>query len=163
MSNESFRVTSRVLVSGLVGGAIGGLLAFATINYLSTTSAVGATDAVAIANTYIVYTTFVIAAVALLLTIAGLMFTQHFAIEKEAHIANAFSSLIEEMRTNDEKAVRVVQNAMENPRVVEYVSEALRDKIKQEIQARKSTVGQKAKDAKLDSEALDSFAKDLDA
>jgi len=61
---------------------------FSAINYVGRIATVNATDAVSIANTYIVYTTFVIAAVALLLTVAGLIFTQHFAVEKEAHIAH---------------------------------------------------------------------------
>jgi len=104
---------TRGFIGGLTGGLIGGLFSFSAINYVGRIATVNATDAVSIANTYIVYTTFVIAAVALLLTVAGLIFTQHFAVEKEAHIAHAFSSVLEVVRSDDEKAVKFVQQAME--------------------------------------------------
>lgn len=154
---------TRGLLGGLVGGLIGGLIAFAIINHTGRLATVSASDAISIANTYIVYTTFVIAAVALLLTIAGLIFTQHFAVEKEAHIAHAFSSVLDVVRANDEKAVILVQQAMENPRVVEYVSEALQAKIHQEVDAWKANAGARVRDARKEAEALDSMFDDLSA
>lgn len=154
---------TRGFIGGLAGGLIGGLLAFAAINYTGRLATVGVSDAVSIANTYIVYTTFVIAAVALLLTIAGLIFTQHFAIEKETHIAHAFSSMLDVVRADDEKAVMLVQHAMENPRVVEYVSEALSDKIHQEISAWKADADARARDANTDTNALNAMFSDLSA
>lgn len=152
---------TRGFIGGLVGGLIGGLLAFSAINYFGKLGTVTTADAVSIANTYIVYTTFVIAAVALLLTIAGLIFTQHFAVEKEAHVAHAFSSVLEVVRSNDEKAVMLVQQAMENPRVVEYVSEALSQKLQQEIASCRANAGERARSASQEAETIDSMFSDL--
>lgn len=154
---------TRGFIGGLVGGLIGGLLAFSAINYSGRLATVTVADAVSIANTYIVYTTFVIAAVALLLTVAGLIFTQHFAIEKEAHIAHAFSSVLEVVRSDDEKAVKLVQQAMENPRVIEYVSEALSAKIQQEVESWKASAGARARDATQEADALGAMFSDLSA
>ncbi len=154
---------TRGFLGGFVGGLIGGLFAFSLINYTGRLATVAAADAVSIANTYIVYTTFVIAAVALLLTIAGLIFTQNFAVEKESHIAHAFSSVLEIVRTDDEKAVLLVQQAMENPRVVEYVSEALSDKISEELASWKAKAGARMRDATQEAEAVDAMFGDLSA
>jgi len=154
---------TRGFIGGLTGGLIGGLFSFSAINYVGRIATVSATDAVSIANTYIVYTTFVIAAVALLLTVAGLIFTQHFAVEKEAHIAHAFSSVLEVVRSDDEKAVKFVQQAMENPRVIEYVSEALAAKIQQEVAACKASAGARARDANQEADALGAMFSDLSA
>lgn len=154
---------TRGLLGGVVGGLIGGLIAFTAINYTGRLATLSSSDAISIANTYIVYTTFVIAAVALLLTIAGLIFTQHFAVEKESHIAHAFSCVLDVVRTNDEKAVILVQQAMENPRVVEYVSEALQAKISQEVDALKASAGARARNARQEADALNSMFDDLSA
>lgn len=144
-------------VGGVVGGLIGGLVAFAIVNHFGRLAAVSSSDAVSIANTYIVYTTFVIASVALLLTIAGLIFTQHFAVEKEMHIAHAFSCVLELVRSDDEKAIELVKHAMENPGVVQHVSEALQVKLQQEIDARRSNAGARADAALNEKAALDSM------
>lgn len=69
--------------------------------------------------------------------------------------------MLEVVRTNDEKAVALVKQAMKNTRVVEYVSEALQAKIIQEIDAWKASAGARARDARQEADALDSFIDDL--
>lgn len=149
-------------VGGVVGGLIGGLIAFAIVNHFGRLAVVSTSDAVSIANTYIVYTTFVIASVALLLTIAGLIFTQHFAVEKEMHIAHAFSCVLELVRSDDEKAIELVSHAMENPGVVQHVSEALQTKLQQEIDARRANAGARVNAALDEKFALDSMSLNSD-
>ncbi|PUA16805.1 hypothetical protein [Glaciimonas sp. PCH181] len=153
---------TRGFLGGLVGGLIGGLIAFAVVNHFGKSAGtISGSDAVSIANTYIVYTTFVIAAVAMLLTVAGLIFTQHFTVEKEAHIAHAFSCLLDIVRTDDEKAIMLIGKAMENPNVVQFVSDSLQVKILEEIQARKANADARAADAMNEAGAAESLSFNL--
>ena len=103
---------TRGLLGGLAGGVIGGVVAFTLINRFSATSLASGLDAISIANTYIVYSTLMIAAVAVFLTMAGLIFTQHFAMEKERHVADAFAALVDQMSRANGCAVQVVKEVM---------------------------------------------------
>ena len=152
---------TRGFVGGLVGGSIGGLIAFLSINYFSRLAVVAGPDAVSIANTYIVYTTFVIAAVALLLTIAGLIFTQHLAVQKEAHMAEAFSAFLTLVRSDNEKAGKLIEQIMDNPAVIDRLSELLSGKIEQEIAVWKAGADAKLLDAAQHAAAVNSLSKDL--
>ncbi|MFB9245228.1 hypothetical protein IV454_03890 [Massilia antarctica] len=152
---------TRGFVGGAVGGLIGGLLAFLSINYFSRLGTVSGTDAVSIANTYIVYTTFVIAAVALLLTVAGLIFTQHFAIEKEAHMEHAFSAVLTLVQSDDGKAQKMIQHIMDNPAVIDYLSEALSQKIDQELASRRANADATSRDAAQQVKDIDLLSSDL--
>jgi hypothetical protein len=108
------RERKRGLLGGLAGGTVGGVVAFTLINGFSSTNLASGADAVSIANTYIVYSTLMIAAVAVFLTMAGLIFTQHFAMEKERHVADAFAALVSEMARTNGCAVAVVKEVMKN-------------------------------------------------
>ena len=154
---------TRGFIGGVVGGLVGGLIGFAIFCIVGKNSITSGSDAIAVANTYIVYTTFVIAAVALLLTVAGLIFTQHFAIEKERHMANAFTSLLDIVRKEDEKAVNLVRTIMENPEVVEHVSGILQSKIVQELKLLRGRENARAQDAKQTCDDVDAFINDLEA
>lgn len=145
------------LGAGIVGGLIGGLVAFSAINCWTNIYKVVSTDAVAIANTYIVYTTFVIAAVAAVLTIAGLIFTQHFSAEKETHLANAFESMSELIQAGDGKAIALGQEVMGHPDVIRYVEQLLTQKLAEELTQRRARA--KAKVAQAQAEA--NFEADL--
>jgi hypothetical protein len=96
---------TRGLLGGLAGGVVAGVVAFTLINRFSSTSLTSGADAISIANTYIVYSTLMIGAAAVFLTVPGLIFTQHFAMEKERHIADAFAALVGEMARSNGCAV----------------------------------------------------------
>src|SRR5260364_37367 len=88
--------TVRGLVSGFFGGAMGGLLTFVLIHHYSAIDAsVGSSADV--------------------MTIAGLIFTQHFSMEKERNLSRAYDTLIEELKIENEKAEKIMKEIMKNP------------------------------------------------
>ncbi|KVC72368.1 hypothetical protein [Burkholderia ubonensis] len=153
-----FARETRGLLGGFCGGIVGSIVAFAAINRWSTPLTVASADSVSIANTYIVYTTFVIAAVAALLAIAGLIFTEHFSMEKDAHIENAFKALLAQLATDEEKAVKFVKELMKNPGVVQSVSDSVEEKLSEIVARRKAHAGQRANDARNEKDALDDLS-----
>jgi hypothetical protein len=153
-----FARETRGLLGGFLGGIVGSGIAFAAINYFGHPLQVVAADAVSIANTYIVYTTFVIAAVAALLGIAGLIFTEHFSMEKDAHIENAFKALLMELNTDEDKAVKFVKELMKNPEVVQSVSDSVNGKLDEIVAARRAHAGQRANQARDEQNALGDIA-----
>lgn len=150
-----FARETRGLLGGFCGGIAGSIVAFTAINRWSTPLTVASSDAVSIANTYIVYTTFVIAAVAAVLAIAGMIFSEHFAMEKDSHIENAFKALISQLATDEEKAVKFVKELMKNPGVVQSVSDSVEEKLSEIVARRKAEAGQRANDARNEKDALD--------
>ncbi len=153
---------TRGLLGGLAGGAMGGAGAFAAINHFSSITLLGTADPVSIANTYIVYTTFVIAAVALFLTGAGFIFTQHFAMEKQMHMAHAFESLLADLAAANGMGLLLAQTAMKNPEVVQCVEENIVQKLDEVIQLRRAEAGHRESQARIERETLDIFADDLE-
>jgi hypothetical protein len=140
---------------------IGTLVAFSAINCWTNIYKVASTDAVSIANTYIVYTTFVIAAVAAVLTIAGLIFAQHFSVEKETHLANAFDALSDLIHSGDGKAVALGQEVMGHPDVIRYVEQLLSQKLKAEATLRRARANAKLAEAQAEAEAEANVEADL--
>src|SRR5260363_177175 len=108
--------TVRGLVSGFFGGAMGGLLTFVLIHHYSAIDAsVGSSaDVMSTANTYIVYSALIVTAVAAFMTIAGLIFTQHFSMEKEGNLSRAYDTLIEELKIENEKAEKIMKEIIKN-------------------------------------------------
>lgn len=149
------------LAAGIVGGLIGGLVAFSAINCWTNIYKVASTDAVSIANTYIVYTTFVIAAVAAVLTIAGLIFTQHFSVEKEAHLANAFEALSDLVHDGEGRAVALGQEVMGHPDVIRYVEQLLRQKVTEELKRRQTIAEAKVANARAEADVVADLNIDL--
>ena len=150
---------TRGILGGFLGGVVGSAIAFAAINYFGHPLKVEATDAVSIANTYIVYTTFVIAAVGAFLAIAGMIFTQHLSIEKNAHVENAFKILLVHLNTDEEKAVKFAMELMKNPEVVQSVSEAINGKLDQIVSQRRAHADQREAQAKTERSALQDLIK----
>jgi hypothetical protein len=134
---------TRGLLGGCVGGVIGGAVAFALINRFSSASRVNGADAISIANTYIVYSTFMIAAVAVFLTTAGLIFTQHFAMEKESCVADAFAALVGEMTSANGRAVEVVKEVMKNTEVIQHFEDQVREKLREVMRAQLDNADQR--------------------
>lgn len=153
-----FARETRGLLGGFCGGIVGSIVAFTAINLWSTPLTVASADSVSIANTYIVYTTFVIAAVAAVLAIAGLIFSEHFSMEKDSHIENAFKALLAQLATDEEKAVKFVKELMKNPGVVQSVSDSVEGKLSEIVARRKADAGQRANDARNEKDALDDLS-----
>jgi len=149
-----FARETRGLLGGFLGGIVASVVAFAAINHYSTPIKVAGADAVSIANTYIVYTTFVIAAVAALLGIAGLIFTEHFSMEKDAHVENAFRALLAQLTTDEDKAVKFVKELMKNSEVVQSVNYSINEKINEIVAQRKAHAGQRENAARDEKNAL---------
>jgi len=148
------RIVTWGLGAGMFGGLIGGLIAFTCINYFANVHATEKADPVAIANTYIVYTTFVIAAVAAVLTLAGLIFSQHFATDKETHLAHAFDSFLELLRNDEKKAQAAAKQLINHPDVVRFLEDALRDRVDAEITRRRSAANSRLANAKDEHDAV---------
>lgn len=148
------RVVTWGLGAGMFGGLIGSLIAFTCINYFANVHTTEKADPVAIANTYIVYTTFVIAAVAAVLTLAGLIFSQHFATDKETHLAHAFDSLLELLKNDEKKAQAAAKQLIIHPDVVRFLEESLRDRVDAEIKRRSNAASTKLAHAKDEHDAV---------
>ncbi|MBY8609920.1 hypothetical protein K7N18_34435 [Burkholderia arboris] len=142
-----FAIETRGCVLGFLGGGVGALLAFTYLNYHYKGAGPVQGDPVSIANTYIVFTTFVITGVAVMLAVAGLIFTQHFSMEKEAHVEHAFGSLIQQIKAGDDKVIKLVEELMKNPDVVQYVSFHLNSKLEEMLETRLDDAGRRASDA----------------
>ncbi|KQR89805.1 hypothetical protein ASG35_00695 [Burkholderia sp. Leaf177] len=153
---------TRGLLGGLLGGVIGSVAAFALINRFASTSAVAGVDAVAIANTFIVYTTLMITAVAVFLTAAGLIFAQHFAVEKERHVADAFAALVAEMARTNGYAVEVVKEVMKNAEVVQHFDDQVKEKLNEVMRARMDHADQRKAQALNERDSLSRIASDLE-
>jgi hypothetical protein len=153
---------TRGLLGGCVGGVIGGVTAFALINRFSSASRVSGAEAISIANTYIVYSTFLIAAVAVFLTVAGLIFTQHFAMEKERHVADAFAALVGEMASVNGRAVEIVKEVMKNTEVIQHFEDQVREKLREVMRAQLDNAGQREARARSEHDALSRIASDLE-
>lgn len=153
---------TRGLIGGVVGGLMGGLAAVAAINYCTRVAALGNADPVSIANTYIVYTTFVIAAVAVFLTIAGLIFTQHFAMEKQTHVAHAFEALVNDLCSANGKAVELIKEVMKHPEVVQHMDDSVKGKLAEVVASNIAQAGQRAFQAKTEQEQLQALSADLE-
>jgi hypothetical protein len=154
---------TRGLFGGCVGGVIGGVVAFGLINRFSSASRVSGADAISIANTYIVYSTFRIAAVAVFLTMAGLIFTQHFAMEKERHVADAFAALVGEMGRPNGCAVEVVKEVMKNAEVVQHFEDQVKEKLREVMRAQLDNADQRKARAGSEHDALSRIASDLES
>lgn len=139
---------------GIFGGFLASLFAFARINNDPTLHAIAVQDPVAIANTYIVYTTFVMAAIAALMTLAGFIFAQHFATDRETHIANAFEALIGLMREDGEKAVAAAKQLMIHADVIALIDKTIGDRVDFELQSRTHNANTEAASAKSKADAL---------
>ena len=153
---------TRGLLGGLAGGVIGSMAAFALINQFASANAVASADAVSIANTYIVYSTLMITAVAVFLTAAGLIFAQHFAVEKERHIADAFSALVAEMARTNGCAVEVVKEVMKNAEVVQHFEDQVKEKLNEVMRARMDRADQRKAQALSERDSLSRIASDLE-
>lgn len=153
---------TRGLFGGLAGGLIGGIAAFATINHMSAITLIGTADPVSIANTYIVYATLVIAGIAVFLTVAGLIFTQHFAMEKESHLAHAFTSLVNDLCTKEGKAVELIKEVMKRPDVVQHMDDSVKAKLAEVVASNVANAREKTKQAQGEQEFLESLADDLE-
>ena len=154
---------TRGLLGGLAGGVIGGVVAFTLINRFSATSLASSLDAISVANTYIVYSTLMIAAVAVFLTMAGLIFTQHFAMEKERHVADAFAALVAEMARANGCAVQVVKEVMKNAEVVQHFEDQVKEKLREVMRAQLDNAGQRKARALSEHDALSRIASDLES
>jgi hypothetical protein len=154
---------TRGLLGGLAGGVIGGVVAFTLINRFSATSLANGVDAISIANTYIVYSTLMIAAVAVFLTMAGLIFTQHFAMEKERHVADAFAALVAEMARANGCAVAVVKEVMKNAEVVQHFEDQVKEKLREVMRAQLDNADQRKARARSERDALSRIASDLES
>jgi len=154
---------TRGLLGGLAGGVVGGVVAFTSINRFSSTSLTSGADAISIANTYIVYSTLMIAAVAVFLTTAGLIFTQHFAIEKERHVADAFAALVGEMARTNGCAVEVVKEVMKNAEVVQHFDDQVKEKLREVMRAQLDGANQRKARARSEHDALSRIASDLES
>src|SRR5260364_75889 len=85
-------------------------------HYSAIDASVGSSaDVMSTANTYIVYSALIVTAVAAFMTIAGLIFTQHFSMEKERNLSRAYDTLIEELKIENEKAEKIMKEIMKNP------------------------------------------------
>ncbi|MDN7176778.1 hypothetical protein M0D69_01820 [Caballeronia sp. SEWSISQ10-4 2] len=138
-------------------------MAFTLINRFSSTSLTSGADAISIANTYIVYSTFMIAAVAVFLTVAGLIFTQHFAMEKERHAADAFTALVGEMARTNGCAVEVVKEVMKNAEVVQHFDDQVKEKLREVMRAQLDIADQLRARARSERDALSRIASDLES
>ena len=154
---------TRGLLGGLAGGVIGGVVAFTLINRFSSASLASGVDAISIANTYIVYSTLMIAAVAVFLTMAGLIFTQHFAMEKERHVADAFAALVGEMSRTNGCAVEVVKEVMKNAEVVQHFDDQVKEKLREVMRAQLDNANQRKARARSERDALSRIASDLES
>jgi hypothetical protein len=153
---------TRGLLGGLAGGVVGGVVAFTLINRFSSTSLASGADAISIANTYIVYSTLMIAAVAVFLTMAGLIFTQHFAMEKERHVADAFAALVGEMARTNGCAVEVVKEVMKDAEVVHF-DDQVKEKLREVMRAQLDNANQRKARARSEHDALSRIASDLES
>src|SRR5260364_300119 len=115
--NTSFHSAVRRSPNFCRDRAMGGLLTFVLIHHYSAIDAsVGSSaDVMSTANTYIVYSALIVTAVAAFMTIAGLIFTQHFSMEKERNLSRAYDTLIEELKIENEKAEKIMKEIMKNP------------------------------------------------
>jgi hypothetical protein len=154
---------TRGLLGGLAGGVVGGVVAFTLINRFSSPSLASGADAISIANTYIVYSTLMIAAVAVFLTMAGLIFTQHFAMEKERHVADAFAALVGEMARTNGCAVEVVKEVMKNAEVVQHFDDQVKEKLREVMRAQLDNANQRKARARSEHDALSRIASDLES
>jgi hypothetical protein len=154
---------TRGLLGGLAGGVIGGVVAFTLINRFSANSPANGVDAISIANTYIVYSTLMIAAVAVFLTMAGLIFTQHFAMEKERHVADAFAALVDQMGRANGCAVQVVKEVMKNAEVVQHFEDQVKEKLREVMRAQLDNADQRKARARSERDALSRIASDLES
>jgi hypothetical protein len=156
-------IETRGLLGGLAGGVVGGVVAFTLINGFSSTSLASDADAISIANTYIVYSTLMIAAVAVFLTMAGLIFTQHFAMEKERHVADAFAASVSEMAWTNGHAVAVVKEVMKNAEVVQHFDDQVKEKLREVVRAQLDNANLRKARARSEHDALSRIASDLES
>jgi len=154
---------TRGLLGGLAGGVVGGAAAFTLMNRFDSRASATGADAISIANTYIVYSTLMIAAVAVFLTVAGLIFTQHFAIEKERHVADAFAALVAEMARTNGCAVEVVKEVMKNAEVVQHFEDQVKGKLNEVMRAQIDNAEQRKARARDERDALSQLASDLES
>lgn len=159
--SQRARLAIWALIFGAAGGVISSITAFAVINSWSNIHKVTETDAVAVANTYIVYTTFVIAVAAVALTIMGFIFTQQFAVEKEAHLANAFAALCDFVDDGEGKAEELGKQVMGHPDVIRHVEQLLREKVTEELRRRKTIAEAKVANARAEADVLSDLNNNL--
>ncbi|WP_175712234.1 hypothetical protein [Burkholderia ambifaria] len=149
-----FARETRGFLGGFGGGIAGAALAFTLIHYFTKVLDITKVDPVAVANTYIVYTTFVITAVAAVLGIAGLIFANHFALEKDAHTDHAFKALLTQLKTDEERAVAFVTELMSQPAVVQCVADNVESKVAEYIEFRKDQAGKREHQARNERDVL---------
>jgi hypothetical protein len=150
-------VETRGSIFGFFGGVIAALFAFALLNYHYKGAGAVQGDPVAIANTYIVFTTFIVTAVAVVLAVAGLIFTQHFSMEKEAHVDHAFAALVQQITNGEGKAIAFTNELMNNPEVVQHVRKMLDAKLDEQILSRFVAAEKTASNAKAEADQLASL------
>lgn len=117
-------------------------------------------QAIAIANTYIVFTTFIFVAFTVLLTIVGYVLAQTFSANAKAQHTDVVESVKECISRDDEKATQVLASLLSSPQVQAVLSRAIKDKIGEEIQARRADAQMTNSTSAVDLQTLDGMLED---
>lgn len=114
-------------------------------------------QALSIANTYIVFTTFIFVAFTVLLTIVGYVLAQTFAANASAHHTDTIDKIKDCIANDDEKATQVLTALISSPQVQNRLTLTIREKIHEELQARRADAQMFNNQSATDLQTIDSF------